>query len=362
MLIFSQKKKKNTNFCSPFKEEKNMIKQTKVMKSIKKSRKIAKKAYKILDAPGLTDNPSTDILDWSKKNIIAISLTENVYFFQKLKNKNKVSNLTEKQHNIYTSLKFSPSGDTLACGDNKGNLDIYNIQTKKKTSSLYLHNGPITSITFKSENTLSTGSQDKSIKSYDLRSKKIIHNHKKHKQEIIRLKWDNQGSYLASSGNDNLIYIWDARKDEPIRCYSEHRGAVRGLAWAPNCFGSFVSGDDGVDGCVKFWNVNKKKSLKSVDTGERVFNLGFGGGENGFVSTHGGKGNRIMVWDNGVRERICVMDGHFMRVLHLAVGPGGEDVITAAGDETLKFWKVFHREKKEIIQPTCFSHYLKDLR
>ena len=303
-----------------------------------------------------------DILDWSKKNIIAISLSNNVYLFEKVKNKNKVSNLVELKDNFYTSLKFNPSGELLACGDKEGNLDIYDLQKTKKITELKLHTNRITSISWKNEKVISTGSRDKLIKSFDLRINKIIQEHKRHKQEICKLEWDKQGSYLASGGNDNLICIWDARKNDPIRNYNEHKAAVRALAWSPYSFGSLISGGGTSDKCIKFWNVNKKKSLKSIDTESQVCNLIYSNVKNGFVSTHGYSGNKIMVWDGELKERISVMEGHFMRVLHLAISPNGEDIITAAGDETLKFWKVFHNEKKEKIKPTCFSHYLKDLR
>ena len=361
LLIFSHQKKKKNNFCSPYKN-KTMIKQTKVMKSIKNSRKISKIAYKILDAPGIIDDFHMNILDWSKKNVIGISLSNNVYLFEKIKNKNKVSNLVELKDNFYTSIKFNPSGNLLACGDKEGNLDIYNIKERKKISELKLHSNRITSISWKNDKILSTGSRDKLIKSYDIRINKIIQQHKKHKQEICKIEWDKQASYLASGGNDNLICIWDARKNDPIQYYNEHKGAVRALTWSPFSFGSFISGGGTSDKSIKFWNVNKKKSLKTINTDSQVYNLIYTHVKNGFVSTHGNPGNKIMVWDGETKERISVMDGHFMRVLHLAISPNGEDVITAAGDETLKFWKVFHNEKREIVKPTCFSDYLKDLR
>lgn len=33
--------------------------------------------------------------------------------------------------------------------------------------------------------------------------------------------------------------------------------------------------------------------------------------------------------------------GHTSRVLHLAMSPDGQTVVSAAGDETLRFWKCF---------------------
>lgn len=64
------------------------------------------------------------------------------------------------------------------------------------------------------------------------------------------------------------------------------------------------------------------------------------------MTTHGFSGNQIMVWNGDSNERISVLEGHIFRVLHLAVSPNGENIATAAADETLKFWKVFPKEVK----------------
>ena len=40
------------------------------------------------------------------------------------------------------------------------------------------------------------------------------------------------------------------------------------------------------------------------------------------------------------------MTGHNLRVLYLAMSPDGESIVTGAGDETLRFWKVFPKSVK----------------
>jgi WD40 repeat protein len=55
------------------------------------------------------------------------------------------------------------------------------------------------------------------------------------------------------------------------------------------------------------------------------------------------------------------LKGHSERVLHMAMSPDGETVVSAGADETLRFWKVFEappehkkEEKKKL--------FLNDLR
>lgn len=49
-------------------------------------------------------------------------------------------------------------------------------------------------------------------------------------------------------------------------------------------------------------------------------------------------------------KKMAVLTGHTFRVLYLAISPDGQTLVTGAGDETLRFWKVFP-PKKQGTQP-----------
>lgn len=40
-------------------------------------------------------------------------------------------------------------------------------------------------------------------------------------------------------------------------------------------------------------------------------------------------------------KKMATLTGHQYRVLYLAMSPDSETIVTGAGDETLRFWKVF---------------------
>jgi len=62
---------------------------------------------------------------------------------------------------------------------------------------------------------------------------------------------------------------------------------------------------------------------------------------NELVSTHGYSQNHICVWRYPSMKRIATLTGHTYRVLYLAASPDGQTIVTGAGDETLRFWKIF---------------------
>jgi cell division cycle 20-like protein 1 (cofactor of APC complex) len=51
--------------------------------------------------------------------------------------------------------------------------------------------------------------------------------------------------------------------------------------------------------------------------------------------------NQIVLWKYPAMEKIATLTGHTSRVLYLAMSPDGENIVSGAGDETLRFWNIF---------------------
>ena len=72
----------------------------------------------------------------------------------------------------------------------------------------------------------------------------------------------------------------------------------------------------------------------------------FSKSSNEIVSTHGYSNNAIVVWKYPSLKKLATLTGHSFRVLYLAMSPDSETVVTGAGDETLRFWKLFPKNNK----------------
>ena len=46
-------------------------------------------------------------------------------------------------------------------------------------------------------------------------------------------------------------------------------------------------------------------------------------------------------------RKIATLTGHNYRVLYLGISPDGQDIVTGAGDESLRFWNVFPQKDME---------------
>jgi cell division cycle 20-like protein 1 (cofactor of APC complex) len=76
----------------------------------------------------------------------------------------------------------------------------------------------------------------------------------------------------------------------------------------------------------------------------------FSKSSNELVSTHGYSDNAIVVWKYPSLKKVSTLTGHNLRVLFLAMNPDSDTIVTGAGDETLRFWKLFPKQQKGVGQ------------
>jgi len=276
-----------------------------------------------------------------------VGLMNSVYIWSA--NKSKVSKLCEYNNETYvSSVIWNQRGTHVAVGTSEGSLDIWDIQYKKKIRSLEGHSGRIGVISW-ATNVISTGSKDYSILNRDLRlSEPYYDKLLAHKQEVCGLKWSFDETQLASGGNDNKLVIWSANSNQPLAKFSNHNAAVKGIAWSPHQSCLLASGGGTADRCIRFWNTSTLQQINYVDTGSQVCNLVFSKNSNELVSTHGYSLNQIIVWKFPTMQKLATLTGHTYRVLYLGISPDGQNIVTGAGDESLRFWNVFPPSKNSL--------------
>lgn len=86
----------------------------------------------ILEAPGFVDDYYLTLLDWSKKDIIAIALEKNVYFYDISTKKQRLF-ISDIKERIISALSFNIDGSLLAVGFSDGSLGIWNTTTGQQT-------------------------------------------------------------------------------------------------------------------------------------------------------------------------------------------------------------------------------------
>ncbi|CAG9317882.1 unnamed protein product [Blepharisma stoltei] len=302
---------------------------------------VPKVPYKVLDAPQLLDDFYLNVVDWSSADTLTVGLNNSIYLWSPVTG--AVSKLSTYQNDVVASLSWSPTGSHLAVGTTSGKVMLYDVERSNAVRTLPGHAGRVGALAWNGS-LLSSGSRDKNILHRDLRSSsKFTAKLQGHKQEVCGLKWSFEGDQLASGGNDNKLVVWSAQSITPVAKFKEHTAAVKAIAWSPHQHGLLVSGGGTTDRTIRSWNTLLSQNVSCIDTQSQVCNLIFSKNSNELVSTHGYSQNQVVVWNYPTMQKIGVLTGHTSRVLYLTMSADSQTIVTGAGDETLRFWKVFPR-------------------
>ncbi|CRG99126.1 cell division cycle protein 20 homolog, putative [Plasmodium relictum] len=336
----------------------------------KEKRKIPKEPYCILQAPNLVDDFYLNLLDWSKKNIIAVGLDnklclwnneackcEELFDLDQIQKKRKEKKKKIEIKKSITSLKWNIFGNYLAVGLSNGVVEIWDIEKGVKMRKYKNHKLRVGALCWYYD-TLTSGSRDNNIIVCDLRSKESSYIQlEKHKSEVCGLEWNHNGKQLASGSNDNSIYIWENNTKNSVFHFTKHKAAVKAISWCPHKNNLLISGGGSADKKIYFWNTNTGKCINEITTNSQVSNILWSKNTQEFISTHSYSLNQIIIWNYPQLEKVSMLSGHNLRVLYLSLSADGTSIATGSPDETIRFWNIFPRDNNFSFIPPFSDCY-----
>ncbi|KAF7304620.1 hypothetical protein MKEN_01175900 [Mycena kentingensis (nom. inval.)] len=317
-----------------------------------KSRKISTQPERVLDAPGLVDDFYLNLVDWSSLNCVVVALDGSTYIWKA--DTGAVVQMGDAPGGTYvSSAKFSSDGAFLGIGLGTGEVELWDVERGVKLRTMGGHQAQVAVLSWYGH-LLSSGCGDGSVWHHDVR----VPRHKVmellgHSGEVCGLQWRNDGELIASGGNDNVVNIWDGRVPDAAAggdvasgnakwTKRNHTAAVKALAWSPWQANLLASGGGTNDATINVWNSTTGARLHSVTTPSQITSLHFAPHKKELLSTHGYPTNAIAVWSYPSMDKVAeIRDAHDSRVLYSSVSPGGDMVVTGAGDESLKFWRIW---------------------
>jgi cell division cycle 20-like protein 1 (cofactor of APC complex) len=270
----------------------------------------------------------------------------------------KVTKLCDQApYDSVTSVNWMQRGTHIAVGTLQGSVQIWDVVAGTRLRNLNSHKSHVGTLAW-NDHILSSGSRDKSIIHHDVRSPDpVVRRLTGHRQEVCGLNWNVDHQQLASGGNDNRLLVWDKMNDTPTLKLNDHTAAVKAIAWSPHQHGLLASGGGTADRHIRFWNTISGAPLNAIDTGSQVCNLAWSKTSNKLVSTHGYSQNQVVVWKYPSITPLATLTGHTSHVLYLAMSPNGQTVVTGAGDETLRFWNVFSKNRVSSAQRSLLDTF-----
>lgn len=311
--------------------------------STSSTRRLPSVADKVLDAPGIRDDYYLNLLDWSAQNTLAVALDRSLYLWNATTSDiDMLFEMPDTDADDYiTSVSWMADGNILAVGTNSNEVQLWDVAKGRQVRTMKGHQDRVSSLSW-NRAIVSSGSRDTTIMHHDVRlAQHQIAVLEGHTQEVCGLKWSEDGTQLASGGNDNILNVWDEGRTEARFRLDHHTSAVKAVAWCPWQAGLLASGGGAADRCIKMWNTRSGACVNSVDTGSQVCGLVWSRTHKELVSSHGYSQNQLAVWKYPTMAKVGEMHGHTSRVLFMSLSPDGQTIVSGAGDERLRFWNVW---------------------
>ena len=231
------------------------------------------------------------------------------------------------------------NGGQIASAGEEADIHLWQVDTGRRIGILKGHTDKVTCLAMSfNGQTLISGSQDKTIRFWDLKERKIIRTFggyfNGHLSEVVALALTSDGQTLISCGADNSLKIWDVNRAMEIQNLS-FATAVTCLAVSPD--GQlFCSG--GLEPQLKIRDAKTGQVIRLINNNSGVFSLAFS--PDGNLLATGGFDHEIKLWDITTGKEIYTLVGHSDRISTIIFSNDRKTLISSSWDGTIKFWKL----------------------
>uniref|UniRef100_A0A3Q4AI05 CDC20/Fizzy WD40 domain-containing protein n=1 Tax=Mola mola TaxID=94237 RepID=A0A3Q4AI05_MOLML len=311
---------------------KGLYRQVVTPASVKKTRYISSTPDRILDAPKPRNDFHLNLLDWSsQKNVLTVALHNCVYLWNATQGDAILLMKLERNEDYISSLSWTSVGSYLAVGTSDFKVQLWDVEDQKRIRSMESHTARVSSLSW-NEHVLSSYSWH--IHHPDVR---LADHHlcmlTGHSQGVCELQWSLDRRYLASGGNDNLVYVWPRLQEGGVGSHSQ---AVHSKHPA--------SGGGTNDRHIRIWNVNSGSCISSLNTQSQISSLVFAPNYKELLSAHGYTRNSVVMLKYPSLRKVKELNGE---ILNLTLNPDCSTIATVAGDETIRLWKSFEVDPDE---------------
>jgi len=239
---------------------------------------------------------------------------------------------------IVQSVAFSPDGQTLATGGNKGSLILWDVVTQKQKFTLVGHEPTmlVNSVAFSPDGKiLATASDDKTIRLWDIATQQTTRVLTGHREFVQSLAFSPDGKFLISGGGDMVVRVWDVATGTEVRQLSRPVYYVWVVAYSPD--GKLIAAAS-LDGRVYLWEAATGQPVgEPLVYGKQINAFAFS--PDGQTVAAAGAGLTIMRWDIASGQPLsATFNGHAAAVTGLAFSPNGESLVSIGLDKMIWLW------------------------
>lgn len=279
------------------------------------------------------EQTDTRYINWKRlyrnRTMIERRWTEGKYRSRQFPSAHYLSDLIlieQSQHSsgIYC-LQFN--AELLITGSRDKNLKIWDIRTGRLKHTLEGHIGSVLCLQFDSHHLIS-GSSDGTLILWDIQTGQKLKTFVGHGESVLNVKL--LGNKIVSCSKDRTVRTWDLKKGTTIKVFRGHRAAVNAVQFKGDRIVS-ASGDR----TIKIWDMNTGECLKTLDSHSRGIACVEYDGE---YIVSGSSDQSIKVWNATTGECIHTLLGHTDLVRTLQLDSKTKTIVSGSYDGSLKIW------------------------
>jgi WD40 repeat protein/SpoVK/Ycf46/Vps4 family AAA+-type ATPase len=285
-------------------------------------------------------------------------------------------------------VSISKDGKTIASGDNKGDIHLWNINDGSKIMTFKGHNGWVRSIEFSPDNSLlaSCGS-DYTVRIWLISTGECQRVFRGHSEQVYSVSFKDD-NVIASAGEDRKVLFWDIKKGRCIKPIIKKvfKERIRSIAFSPK--GDFLAISEqkiwlwnisekilftpisptvkhirkivfspngkvlaclGVDKTeitkITLWDLESQKCTQEFIPKQRVWCIDFS--RDGNVLAMAGDDNLIQLFNIEKNQILGILQGHTAPIKSISFSKYEDVIVSGGDDQSIKIWDY---SKKETIR------------
>jgi serine/threonine protein kinase len=239
------------------------------------------------------------------------------------------------------SLAFSRDRITLASGSDDKTIKIWNLNNKKEIRTLKGHLDIVYSVAISPDGQiLVSGSKDKTIKIWNLQTGQLINTLYGHKDFVDSVTISLNGQTIASGSYDHTIKLWNLKTLQLIHTFKGHSAQVLSVAISPDNQ-TLISGSK--DKTIKMWNLNTGQLIRTIQGHSGDVNaIAINSRGDMFASASDDK--TVKVWNLNTGQEIRTIGTDSADVNAIAFSHDGNKIASGSDDKTVKIWNLMSGE------------------
>jgi WD40 repeat protein len=256
-----------------------------------------------------------------------------------------VKTLTGHQDSV-NSVVISPDGGTVVSGSDDKTIKIWDLNTGDLKQTLTNHKSSVYSVAISPDcNTVVSGSEDKTIKIWDLNTGDLKQTLTGRKSSVYSVVISPDCNTVISGSSDKTIKIWDLNTGDLKQTLTGHQDSVWSVAISSDN-DTIVSGNN--DKTIKIWDLNTGE-LKRTLTGHQYSVWSVAISPDGGTVVSGSSDNTIKIWSLKTGQLKQTLTGHNSYVNSVAISPDNHIIVSGSSDNTIKIWDLNTGELKETL-------------